>query len=158
MTAHRAAPSENSRQSDGRAREIVVVESFSGGDKHGESLAVGDSDAPSKAHEVWERPATAAIHPIPSHRSDTHSASAASPRFLRSSTFRGVLTPSHQTPYHSVSSRRIELRTEDKQEYEEVKKLAAKGASSQSGANETVLGSLRKQAESRSARIGLTDD
>merc|ERR1711934_912669 len=32
---------------------------------------------------------------------------------------------------------RIELRTEDKQEYEELKKLAAKGASSQSGANET---------------------
>jgi len=53
---------------------------------------------------------------------------------------------------------RIELRTEDKQEYEELKKLAAKGASSQSGANETVLDSLRKQAESRSARIGLTDD
>ena len=69
-----------------------------------------------------------------------------------------MLTSTNALPTHFVSSRRIELRTEDKQEYEELKKLAAKGASSQSGANETVLDSLRKQAESRSARIGLTDD
>ncbi|WZN63991.1 hypothetical protein HKI87_08g55450 [Chloropicon roscoffensis] len=54
---------------------------------------------------------------------------------------------------------RIELRAEDKQEYEELKKLAAKnGGASQSAANEQGLESPRKHPESRAARIGLSTD
>ena len=54
---------------------------------------------------------------------------------------------------------RIELRAEDKQEYEELKKLAAKnGGASQSAANEQGLESPRKHPESRAARIGISTD